>query len=355
VNKTKFPIVYYRMPHEKEICFVQSASPALEINTLQDIPHEPGFVSHPFASDSSCNSLFIEADKQVNISLIEFYANIKTDRTDWKFAVETQSNNYSKTKDEYCRIVHDAIRLIHSGEIQKVVLSRLKRIEYSTPQNPLKIFHNLCIKYPAAFVSFIYIPGEIVWITATPELLVSANLNEINTVSLAGTKPLENIDKWGEKEKMEQLLVTDYINKILEKYCTGITVSVPEEIIAGNVKHLKTSLSATLNTGLWNLVAALHPTPAVCGIPLDSAKQFIKQTEGYDRKYYTGFLGPCNVNGKTNLFVNLRCAELFANNINLYIGGGITKDSIPEKEWEETELKSKTLLSVLEDNKNEKQ
>ncbi len=99
----------------------------------------------------------------------------------------------------------------------------------------------------------------------------------------------------------------------------------------------------------------MHPTPAVCGIPLDSAKQFIKQTEGYDRKYYTGFLGPCNVNGKTNLFVNLRCAELFANNINLYIGGGITKDSIPEKEWEETELKSKTLLSVLEDNKNEKQ
>src|SRR6202021_687877 len=103
-----------------------------------------------------------------------------------------------------------------------------------------------------------------------------------------------------------------------------------------------------------NLVSELHPTPAVCGIPLNDATQFIKETEGYDRGYYTGFLGPCNMDGKTELYVNLRCAELFADCINLYVGGGITKDSIPENEWEETEMKSKTLLSALEENNGKK-
>ncbi len=152
---------------------------------------------------------------------------------------------------------------------------------------------------------------------------------------------------------MEQLVVTDYINDILNKCCKNISVSGPQEAIAGNVKHLKTSFSAILNGSLWNLVSALHPTPAICGIPMNEAQQFIKGTERYDRKYYTGFLGPCNMDSKTNLFVNLRCAEVFSDSVNLYIGGGITKDSKPEKEWEETELKSKTLLFAFEENEKE--
>lgn len=86
---------------------------------------------------------------------------------------------------------------------------------------------------------------------------------------------------------------------------------------------------------------------------MNEAQQFIKGTERYDRKYYTGFLGPCNMDSKTNLFVNLRCAEVFSDSVNLYIGGGITKDSKPEKEWEETELKSKTLLFAFEENEKE--
>jgi len=230
-------------------------------------------------------------------------------------------------------------------------LSRIKKISISA--NPLKVFYELCNKYPAAFVSLVYIPGDITWITATPELLVSAKDNEIKTVSLAGTKPAGSLDRWTEKEKMEQQIVTDYIHQILERYSKNINVSGPSEVIAGNVKHLKTLFSTALNTGLWNLVSDLHPTPAVCGTPLDKARHFIEETEGYDRKYYTGFLGPCNIKGKTNLFVNLRCAELFSHAVNLYIGGGITKDSVPEAEWEETELKANTLLFAFEEKKDE--
>lgn len=348
MNKSGFPIVYYRMPDEKNAWVIQSEQDAVEIDSLMNVPGKTGFILHPFGIDSSCKCLFIRANRVVKLTIEEVRSNTLT----WKINASSAGNSFNKLKEEYCKNVADAVEKIRSGELQKVVLSRVKTIK-NNASNPLKVFYKLCAKYPDAFVSLVYIPGNILWVTATPELLVSTHKNEIKTVSIAGTKPLENMEEWDEKEKMEQLVVTDYINETLKKYCSNITVSGPQEVIAGNVKHLKTSFSAELNNDLWNLVSALHPTPAVCGIPMNEATQFIKQTEDYNRKYYTGFLGPCNMDGKTDLFVNLRCAEVLTDAVNLYIGGGITKDSIPEKEWEETELKSKTLLFAFEENEKE--
>ena len=92
----------------------------------------------------------------------------------------------------------------------------------------------------------------------------------------------------------------------------------------------------------------VHPTPAVCGLPKNEAKVFILENEGYDREFYTGFFGELNLKGSSNLFVNLRCMQVLKNQLALYIGGGITIDSIPEKEWEETIAKSEVMLKVLE-------
>ena len=95
-----------------------------------------------------------------------------------------------------------------------------------------------------------------------------------------------------------------------------------------------------------------HPTPAVCGLPAKKAKNFILENENYNREFYSGFLGEINIpkstkNKKSHLFVNLRCMSLENNIARIYVGGGITKDSIPEKEWEETVSKSFTMKSVL--------
>ena len=103
---------------------------------------------------------------------------------------------------------------------------------------------------------------------------------------------------------------------------------------------------------MQEIVRLLHPTPAVCGFPKEEAKVFILENEQYDRRYYTGFLGELNqsdVNGVLNsdLFVNLRSMEIEGSNANIYIGCGITKDSIPEKEWEESVNKSQTMKRVL--------
>lgn len=342
------------MPNEKDVWFLQSENGAVELDSLNNIPESSGFVLYPFSLDSSSKPYFIEADRHSKLSLEDIYNNTLVDNWGWKVEDLIRKTTVSKTKEYYSKSVQDAVDEIRSGHMQKVVLSRILPIDTVVTKNPLAIFYELCIKYTTAFISLVCIPNEVLWITATPELLISCNDSKIKTVSLAGTKPIRDIDGWDDKEKEEQQVVTEYINKILEEYCGNITVYGPEEVIAGNVKHLKTSFSATLNTELWSLVSALHPTPAVCGIPLVKAKQFIKLTEGYDRKYYTGFLGPCNVEGKTDLFVNLRCAEMFRNGVNLYVGGGITKDSKPEKEWEETELKLKTLLFAFEEKKYEK-
>ena len=91
----------------------------------------------------------------------------------------------------------------------------------------------------------------------------------------------------------------------------------------------------------------MHPTPAVCGLPKQSAKDFILQNENYNRDFYTGFLGEINILNKTDLFVNLRCIQIVDNIAYIYIGCGITKDSIPDKEFLETVNKSITMKRVI--------
>ncbi len=101
------------------------------------------------------------------------------------------------------------------------------------------------------------------------------------------------------------------------------------------------------------MIKKLHPTPAVCGLPKEAAKQFILENESYHRKFYTGFLGELNIDFKTfkkeysDLFVNLRCMDIENNAATLYVGCGITKDSIPEMEFMETVNKSMTIRKVV--------
>ena len=95
------------------------------------------------------------------------------------------------------------------------------------------------------------------------------------------------------------------------------------------------------------MLELLHPTSAVCGMPKSQALQFITETETFDRSYYSGFLGPVNLAGSTDIFVNIRCMQLLPERAVLYSGAGITSESKPEKEWLETELKCDTLLNLV--------
>jgi len=91
----------------------------------------------------------------------------------------------------------------------------------------------------------------------------------------------------------------------------------------------------------------LHPTSSVCGMPKFPALQFIVANEHLNREFYSGFLGPVNIKGNNQLYVNLRCMQILRTRVVMYAGAGITHDSDPEKEWDETALKCQTLLDVI--------
>ena len=107
------------------------------------------------------------------------------------------------------------------------------------------------------------------------------------------------------------------------------------------------SHSGFLYLSLIDVMAALHPTPAVVGYPKAKALEFIRENEGYDRSLYAGFVGVIDPNETSHLFVNLRCIQLFRDRIRVYVGGGINAQSDPESEWLETEKKKEAVLSAL--------
>ena len=208
--------------------------------------------------------------------------------------------------------------------------------------------------YPNTFCHIINIPGAGTWVGATPETLLRINKNLAQTISLAGTQPFRENDQivsWQEKELEEQQIVTDYIESILKKFeIINYSKEKVQNVQAGNAIHLATEFSfdkATIEKHLGTFISELHPTPAVCGFPKDKALELILNTEKHNREYYAGYCGTINMNEKTDLFVNLRCMKNLKDKLALFVGGGLTSQSKPQKEWYETVLKAETLLSIL--------
>lgn len=274
-------------------------------------------------------------------------------------SIETNSNleeTYSEeTKQKFETFVKKAIEEIEIGNCKKIVTSRCETISVSE-FDLINSFKLLIQLYPTAFKYCAFHPEIGLWMGATPEQLLKVNDNFIQTVALAGTKTKEKIDEdWGEKEVVEQQLVTDFIIENLKPFITEKKVSKPYTYQAGNLLHIKTDISAKFKdkSQLGEVLNVLHPTPAVCGFPKEEAKEFILENEGYNREFYAGFLGELNYDAEnlesenSDLFVNLRCMKIQDNVANIYVGCGITKDSNPELEFFETVNKSKTIKRVL--------
>ncbi|UGS24783.1 isochorismate synthase [Flavobacterium channae] len=253
----------------------------------------------------------------------------------------------SNQKAAFENLVAKGVAAIQNHEFDKVVLSR--KIVLKEQISIVASFENLITTYPTAFRYLFFHPKVGLWMGATPEQLVKINQNQFETVALAGTQLYAENVIWEAKEIEEQQFVTDYIVSKVKDKVNQYTVSDAKTVKAGNLVHLKSYISGEIKDDFKanNLVEALHPTPAVCGLPKENAIDFILKNEGYNRKYYSGFLGEWNKDNQTDLFVNLRCLEVENDVVTIYVGCGITKDSNPEKEYIETENKSMTMRNVL--------
>ncbi len=265
----------------------------------------------------------------------------------------------NQVEQDYLQLIVKSIDEISKGTFEKVVPSRSKKIELSSEFDILKTFQNLCKSYPNALVSLVSSQETGTWIGATPELLVSIDEHSrFKTVALAGTKRFTSgMDiksvAWTEKEIEEQAMVSRYIINCFKKIrLREYEEHGPRTAAAGNLLHLKTEyevdMKATNFPQLGSvMLKLLHPTSAVCGMPLRNALDFLKENEGYDRQFYSGYLGPVNFRNESHIFVNLRCMQIHDQQATLYAGAGVTIDSIAEKELEETEMKMDTLQKVV--------
>lgn len=233
--------------------------------------------------------------------------------------------------------VLEALEAIRSGALDKVVVSRALVLNDSA--DPETVFAKLCDMHPRALVYLMHHPAEGTWCGATPELLLRAQQNDVDTVSLAGTRRDGSTAAWTDKERQEQQVVTDHIlDKLSEMGATDIAFNGPHDKRYGELVHLETRIAAHFSGNLHHMAKALHPTPAVCGRPVEEAATFIRTKERHDRTYYAGFLGWSSPLGCA-YYVNLRCAHWAGNGVVLFAGGGIVQGSVPELEWSETEAK----------------
>ncbi len=334
----QWPFVCYRKPFSDTIKGVFCKDSELAYTDKYD---EEGFVFSPF--DNRKKSIFFSTREA--LVLEEVYSN------DLVISAKTNFKITHSDKVSHINLVNRGVENIKKGQLEKVVLSREEVLELDHSEIDT-IFRKMLARYPNAFVYVWYHPEIGLWLGATPERLIVIEGDKFMTMALAGTQqeqkdvPIE----WGNKEKREHQLVVDYIVSQI-KNCEGIAefkVSETYTVKAGSLLHLRADIEGKMNGVLpQKLIQILHPTPAVCGMPKEAAKEFILENESYDRSFYTGYLGEIEPDGNSEIFVNLRCAQLNKNEVIIYVGGGITSESNAEKEWLETLAKSETIKKVL--------
>lgn len=355
--KKNLPFVVYHKPNSPNIV-------ALLENSTQIYPvdySEQGFAMIGFNNPKLAHFIRLSQAKKINSPYLPNQLDFQSKNQPIK--------EKSIAKSSYENKIKQSINFIENTKVEKVVFSR--KIEVESQQNLVQAFENLLCLYEDAFTYLWHHPKLGTWLGATPETLVSLNRNRLTTMALAGTKLASNkaAENWGSKEKEEQNYVTKAIVNELKKYSEKINIGTTSSKKAGKLLHLHTPITAQINpSDLAEILKYLHPTPAVAGFPKKEAVDYILANEAYERKYYTGFLGEVNfpqeVNKRkhrknqeftavqpriplTELYVNLRCMEFDNQRYTLYVGGGITKESKPSDEWEETKNKSQTMLNVL--------
>ena len=350
----------YRMPWTDTPLMVVENGEGVELMySLTQLNGKKGFVVAPFKSSDQHPIVLIHSDAVTSgweeMEQLMSVCDVQKQRralldvgaTDQVIASENEMK--ADYKVAFCKFIAE----IEKGRFSKLVLSRKASAALQKSVSPLDIFLDACNKYPRMMISFLFTPMTGIWIGSSPEIIVSGNGNAWKTVALAGTMPIVDEKmptEWSLKNQKEQTYVSDYIYKVLSEYADGITMKGPYTARAGQLAHRKTDFAFTLKdtSRVGELIHALHPTPAVCGLPKQEAYDFIVHNEGYDRKYYSGIIGWLDPEGETSLYVNLRCMNICDHVATFYAGGGILKSSEVESEWEETRHKMNTMKACLQ-------
>ncbi len=331
---------FYRQPYEDQYTELrQSEGEPYEFKSLIDLDNRDGFVFAPFEPSAECPIIlfhnFVAERKNIeDVDLPGIYYSME--RADLE-------------KEIYFSDFVKFHKKLEEGLFAKIVLSRKAKLKTSSRIAIEKLFFKACRLYPGMFVSLVSTEKGGDWLMATPEILLKGSSGQWHTMALAGTMKKEN-KKWSKKDIREQNFVASYIEEAICKFTDSLDKKGPYSYEAGHLVHLRTDFSFRLNydNRIGSLIEALHPTPAVCGLPKIEARTFILANETSSRRYYSGFAGILSPRAETFLYVTLRCMKVEGDNCELYAGGGLLAESDALCEWEETENKIQTMLSLFE-------
>lgn len=321
----------YRLPYADVYTRICSDQDTLRLSSYDELNDREGFVIAPFCITEQTPLLLLTGTPHTE-SLPTC-----TDHHDLRSTTDGPDGIGAEYAHDF-EVFHHAVA---THWFDKLVLARTRQMR-ADGRTAEQLFVRLCHDYPRAMVMLIDTEITGTWLIASPEILIESKPPHLCTIALAGTMPYsEGLPLWSEKNKHEQHIVERYIEDTIAPMAAGIIKDGPRTVRAGNLMHLRTDFRFRPHEGIGigSLVARLHPTPAVCGMPKEGARRFIIDHESTDRRYYSGFAGPLNIGGETHLYVSLRCMSIARGIITTYAGGGIMPDSSMEDEWHETELK----------------
>ena len=381
----------YRLPYAKQATLIrQTEGEPLELSSCQALNGQQGFVIAPFEITPAQPIILIRPDETECLDLSR-----KVSRNEECFSRNVEcgmwNENSSATDSAHASnlIPHSTFHIpqnppqnprqnippstfhipqyysidfanyhaqLENDAFRKIVLARCADEKMPEGVEPMELFYRACALYPRLFIALVDTPKSGCWLTATPEIFLEGQGSDWRTIALAGTMKLEGDQlngegeslTWSTKNIQEQRIVATYITECLEQFTSDFREEGPRTVRAANLVHLRSDFTFRLSdhAHIGNLLQALHPTPAVCGLPKREAFQFIVRNEHTPRRYYSGFIGPLGTD-ETHLYVSLRCMNIDHDTCHLYAGGGLLKDSILEQEWQETEAKLETIRKVI--------
>ncbi len=262
-------------------------------------------------------------------------------------------------KTEWTHIVRWALEAIRGRRLDKVVLARRVGLSLDAPVDPLAVLQQLKTATPGCFHFALRPAAGPTFLGAPPERLFRRRGVEVMSEAVAGTRKrgktpeedaaLRNELLTSAKERREHAFVQEAILSDLEGLCTSVnSPDTPSELALARGRHLHAHLTGTLRSEVSTveLLDALHPTPAVGGVPTRAALRAIREQEPFDRGWYAGpvgWIGP----DAAEFAVAIRSGLVDPSRLALFSGAGIVEGSVPEREWDEIEQKIGDFAAVL--------
>lgn len=256
--------------------------------------------------------------------------------------------SHQTSRDEYTEQYASAKEIIRSGQLDKIVLSKVKHIQKEV-KDIFPLFIRMKNTYVSAFSFLLSIPGWGTWVGASPELVLREANDIVCTRAIAGTRStLQDDIEWSEKEVQEHRFIETYLKDTLSRQEILFDISDSYTISAGPVSHICSDITIeSSRNNLAELIDIIHPGPALSGMPKQLSIGIIRDIESHDREYYCGYLGLFDKQNGADLYATIRCMQVYEDGYRLYLGGGITSGSKLESEWDETEFKAETLMSII--------